>query len=62
MRVFIGLPLDHEAETGVSKVVKKVLPGHWPVKWELDNKWHLTVAFLGEIKKEQIKIRTNPAR
>ena len=56
MRVFIGLPLDHEAKIGISKVVKKVLSGHRPVKWEQDNKWHLTIAFLGEIKKEQVRV------
>lgn len=53
MRLFVGLPLDEEAKRGVKKVVKKLKRGHWPVKWEETEKWHVTVAFLGEVKEEE---------
>lgn len=45
MRLFVGLPLDEEAKRGVKKVVKKLKRGHWPVRWEEAEKWHVTVAF-----------------
>jgi 2'-5' RNA ligase len=50
MRLFVGIPLDEEARRGVGKVVKKLKRGHWPVRWEKENKWHMTLAFVGEIE------------
>lgn len=50
MRLFVGIPLDEEARRGVEKVVKKLKRGHWPVRWEKPEKWHVTVAFLGNDK------------
>jgi 2'-5' RNA ligase len=54
MRLFVGIPLDEEARRGVEKVVKKLKRGHWPVKWEKPEKWHVTVAFLGELTETEI--------
>ena len=49
MRIFIALPLTDEDRRGVKKVVKYLERGRWAVAWEPEEKWHLTLAFLGEV-------------
>ncbi|AKM78892.1 MAG: 2'-5' RNA ligase [Candidatus Beckwithbacteria bacterium GW2011_GWB1_47_15] len=51
MRLFVGLPLSDEAKRGVAKIIKDLKRGHWPVRWEDEDKWHFTAAFLGEVDK-----------
>jgi len=55
MRLFVGIPLSEEARRGIVKAVKKIRRGHWLVKWQEPEKWHVTLAFLGEVKKERVK-------
>jgi len=52
MRLFVGIPLDEEARRGVERIVKKLKRGHWPVRWEKAEKWHVTLAFLGDDKRD----------
>jgi len=54
MRVFVGLGLSEEGRRGVEKVVKQVKRGHWPVKWEGSEKWHVTLGFLGEMEEKRV--------
>jgi 2'-5' RNA ligase len=51
MRLFIALPLSDQARRAVKKIVKKLERGHWAVSWEPEEKWHLTIDFLGEVEK-----------
>lgn len=56
MRVFIAIDLSPEAKKEIEKFYKKVLfKKHWPVKWEKPEKLHLTLVFLGEIKKTKLQ-------
>ncbi len=50
MRLFIAFPLSDEARRAVKKAVKKLERGHWAVRWEPEEKWHLTLKFLGEVE------------
>ncbi len=48
-RMFIALPLTDEATKSVAEVLRKLKKKHWPVRWEDVDKWHVTIAFLGEV-------------
>jgi len=55
MRVFVGVLLDKEAGRGVEKVINKVRRGHWPVRWVDKEKWHVTMAFVGQGSKSKVE-------
>ena len=54
-RIFVGLGLDEESRRGVAKVMKMLGRKHWPVRWEAGEKWHVTLAFLGEIDEGKLE-------
>lgn len=66
MRLFIGLPMDEEGRRGVAGVVKRLIRKHWKVRWEPEEKWHVTVAFIGVTQRDGKILRfsggTNSAR
>jgi RNA 2',3'-cyclic 3'-phosphodiesterase len=55
-RLFIGLPLSEGTKKSIESVLEKLEKKHWPVKWEEPDKWHVTIAFLGEVQDVQ-KVR-----
>lgn len=48
-RLFVGIPVDEEGRRGLRRVMKILKRKHWPVRWEEEEKWHLTIAFLGSV-------------
>ena len=52
-RLFIGIPLTDEARRGIEGVMKNLDKKHWKVKWEPEEKWHITMAFFGEMGENQ---------
>jgi RNA 2',3'-cyclic 3'-phosphodiesterase len=55
MRVFIGLDLPQENKLELKKLLKTLQKKHWKVNWENPEKLHLTLAFLNEINKKELK-------
>lgn len=53
-RIFVGLGLDEESRRGVAKVMKMLGRKHWPVRWEAEEKWHVTLAFLGDVEESEV--------
>lgn len=53
-RLFIGLTLDEEATRGLTKVIKVLQKKHWPIRFEAQEKWHVTLQFLGSVEAERI--------
>lgn len=61
-RMFLGLPLDEEAERGVGKIVERLQKKRWKVRWETPSKWHVTLAFLGEVQwSNEIPVFSGPS-
>lgn len=54
MRLFIGIPLPEGAKREISSVVNQLKDFHLPIKWEREEKWHVTLKFLGETEESQI--------
>jgi 2'-5' RNA ligase len=50
MRLFIAVDLSGGAKREIEKLLKKLQKKHWKVKWEIPDKLHITLAFLGEIR------------
>lgn len=55
MRVFIAVDLDESSRREIEKLLKVLKRKHWAVKWEVVDKLHITLAFLGEVDKVQAK-------
>lgn len=49
----MGIPLSNEAGRGVGKVMKVLGRKHWKVRWEPEEKWHVTLAFIGDVLESQ---------
>lgn len=57
IRIFIAVDLSSESKKEIERLFKKKLfKKHWTVKWEEIDKLHLTIAFLGWIKKSQLQL------
>jgi len=56
MRVFIAFHLSNEPRKEIEKLLKKLQKKHWKVKWERIEKVHLTLFFLGSIRKEKLDL------
>lgn len=54
-RLFVGLPLPEEYQSGLGKLLeslKPVVPGH--CSWTRPGNWHMTLKFLGDVPAETI--------
>lgn len=47
-RLFVALWPDESARTALSATVKGLHPAHPEVRWQPPERWHLTLAFLGQ--------------
>lgn len=56
MRIFIAINLPAPAQKELARLVKKWEKFYWPVRWEKLEKIHLTLAFLGELKRQNLKL------
>jgi len=61
MRLFIGIPLPEGTKREINGVVNQLKDCHLPIKWEKEEKWHVTLKFLGEVKDNEISNLKSPA-
>jgi len=54
-RVFIAINLPPEVKEEIKAVQQKLKKFDWPVRWESESKWHLTLRFLGSITQEEVE-------
>ena len=54
MRLFIGIPLPEGTKREVNQVIHQLQKLSLPIKWELEEKWHVTLKFLGEADREKV--------
>jgi 2'-5' RNA ligase len=57
VRIFIAINISSQAKKEVGKLLKILKRKHWRVKWEDQKKLHLTLAFLGNIKDTDQKLK-----
>jgi len=55
-RIFIGVQPPSHFQKRLKKLLAKLEKKHWPVKWETPEKLHFTLAFLGWLEKEKVKL------
>ena len=56
IRVFVAVDLSQEARKELARSLDRLAAKRWPVRWELVQKLHLTLHFLGWIGEEKIDI------
>jgi len=54
MRIFIAIDLDNEIKKNLSLLILKLNKGNRNIKWVKNQGMHMTLKFLGEIKKEKV--------
>lgn len=54
MRVFIAVNLPAEAKKELENLTSKLQKFHWPVRWEKQEKIHITLIFLGELQQSKL--------
>jgi len=54
IRTFIALPASTEIQQQMADVQSKIITSQAEVKWELQNKFHITLKFLGGIESQKI--------
>jgi len=62
MRLFVALDLSWQSKKEIKKLLSKLFKKHWPVKWVKAGQLHLTLAFLGQLKKEKLKLVNQACR
>ncbi len=55
IRAFIALPASTEIQKQMADVQSKLMATQADVKWELQNKFHITLKFLGGIESQRIE-------
>ncbi|MGY8778911.1 MAG: RNA 2',3'-cyclic phosphodiesterase [Longimicrobiales bacterium] len=56
MRVFIGINIPKKQRTRVHRAVRHLREGDLPVRWIEPDNFHITLKFLGEVRRERIPV------
>ena len=56
MRVFIGINIPKKQRTRVHRAVRDLREGDLPVRWIAPDNFHITLKFLGEVRRERIPV------
>jgi len=54
-RIFIAINLPVGIKEEIKAIQQKLSKFDWPVRWELSDKWHLTLRFLGDIAERELE-------
>jgi 2'-5' RNA ligase len=54
IRVFVAVDLSEEAREELGKFIDKISSKRWPVRWELSQKLHITLFFVGWVELSKI--------
>lgn len=54
-RVFIGIPLDKSCQKQIDTLLHPIRESHRSIRWVPENNRHLTLAFLGNIRDQQVE-------
>lgn len=53
-RIFIGIPLSGEVQNAILDVQQTLKKFDWPIRWEVAEKLHITLRFLGNISEKEL--------
>ena len=56
LRTFIALPTSSEAQDGIARVQTSLKATQASVKWESQDKFHITVVFLGNVEPSKLEL------
>ena len=56
IRTFIALPTQSNVQQRIAEIQQKLKTTQADVKWELQNKFHITLVFLGNIEQSKLEL------
>jgi RNA 2',3'-cyclic 3'-phosphodiesterase len=56
VRTFIALPMQAQAQQAVADIQARLKETHTDVKWESQDKFHITLVFLGNVEQSKLEL------